>query len=232
LNDRRRAPRLALMASVLLVISMVALNALMAAHFMAFDLGFYRARWLENRVTGDTGMSIDDLSRAGRALLDYFTGTVDTPQLLFTIDGRRALYNDAELAHLKDVRSLFRMGLTLEQVLAAETIGIGLYLLKSGNKRALARSFLIAAGVSVAILLALAIPAKLDFAGWWTDFHLVTFSNDLWRLDPSTDWLIRMFPEEFFFSAVQRVGFYSSGISLAYGGLGLLIGHFPAHHRH
>ena len=27
----------------------------------------------------------------------------------------------------------------------------------------------------------LALPATLDFTGWWTNFHLLTFENDLWR---------------------------------------------------
>jgi integral membrane protein (TIGR01906 family) len=32
-------------------------------------------------------------------------------------------------------------------------------------------------------------------------FHEVSFSNDLWQLNPRTDYLIAMFPEGFFFDA-------------------------------
>ena len=32
-------------------------------------------------------------------------------------------------------------------------------------------------------------------------FHVVSFSNDLWQLDPRTDYLIAMFPEGFFLDA-------------------------------
>lgn len=66
----------------------------------------------------------------------------------------------------------------------------------------LARIALIA-GISVlALALFLAVPAVVDFSSWWTGFHRISFSNDLWLLDPSTEWLIKMFPLEFFFAIV------------------------------
>ncbi|MGB4393229.1 MAG: DUF1461 domain-containing protein, partial [Bacillota bacterium] len=62
-----------------------------------------------------------------------------------------------------------------------------------------------------------------DFTRWWTAFHLVTFDNDLWRLDPATDWLIRIFPEEFFFAAVKRIGLYSLAATAACIVLGVIL---------
>jgi len=43
--------------------------------------------------------------------------------------------------------------------------------------------------------------ALIDFEGLFLTFHLTSFSNDLWMLDPSKDYLIMMFPERFFFDA-------------------------------
>ena len=37
-----------------------------------------------------------------------------------------------------------------------------------------------------------------DFTGFWTWFHTVFFSNDLWLLDPRTDFMICMLPEIIF----------------------------------
>ncbi len=80
----------------------------------------------------------------------------------------------------------------------------------------------------------LALPAVSDFTGWWTNFHLLTFKNDLWRLDPNHDWLIKMFPEEFFFAAVKQTALYSATITAAYIGLGIMlcfpVSHFTANH--
>ena len=36
-------------------------------------------------------------------------------------------------------------------------------------------------------------------------FHLISFSNDLWQLDPSRHMLIAMFPQNFFFDATLIV---------------------------
>lgn len=229
-TNRRTLPWI---ATALLTVSMVVLCLIIPVHLVALNLGFYREKWMEYGVTEETGMSIEDLSLSGRALFDYFTGKTATPQVTVPILGQeRPLYNATELTHLYDVRSLFQAGFTLEQALAAEVLGITLYLMKSGQKRALSRALFTAAGVTVGILVALAIPAKMNFAGWWTNFHLLAFTNDLWLLDPNTDWLIKMFPEEFFLSAVERVGVLASGISVLYVLSGFLIRNVAADHRH
>ena len=36
-------------------------------------------------------------------------------------------------------------------------------------------------------------------------FHLISFSNDLWQLDPSRHYLIAMFPQNFFFDATVAI---------------------------
>jgi integral membrane protein (TIGR01906 family) len=40
--------------------------------------------------------------------------------------------------------------------------------------------------------------ALIDFDGLFLLFHYISFSNNLWILDPSKDYLIMMFPEGFF----------------------------------
>jgi len=220
-------------AAYLLAAGLVILNSLTAIQLTAFNLEFYRSSWVAEGIPEYAGMTIDDLIRAGRTLLDYFSGKVDSPQQVLPIDGSvRPLFNDRELKHLADVKSLFRSGLILQGVAAAESFGIILFLWKAAQRRLLGAALLGAAAVSLSLLAALAIPANLDFGSWWIGFHVVAFSNDLWLLDPATDWLIRMFPEEFFVSAVTRIGLYSAAISVLYAALGLLVRHFSADDRH
>jgi integral membrane protein (TIGR01906 family) len=38
-------------------------------------------------------------------------------------------------------------------------------------------------------------------------FHLISFSNDFWMLDPRRDYLIAMFPQGFFFEATMLIAF-------------------------
>ena len=43
-----------------------------------------------------------------------------------------------------------------------------------------------------------------DFTHYWTLFHEIFFTNALWLLDPNTDLLINIVPEEFFVALVSR----------------------------
>ena len=44
-----------------------------------------------------------------------------------------------------------------------------------------------------------------DFTGFWTTFHQLFFTNDLWLLNPATDRMINLFPEAFFSHLVIRI---------------------------
>jgi integral membrane protein (TIGR01906 family) len=48
----------------------------------------------------------------------------------------------------------------------------------------------------------------LDFTLFWDLFHRLTFDNYLWLLDPRTDILIQMVPEQFFYNTVMRIIMY------------------------
>lgn len=231
--DRRRSQsRYAVAAGAVVTAALVLLNVMLSVHLVALDLRFYRAQWARYGVPVATSMTQAELDRAGQALTGYFTGSAATPQIQAVINGQsRPLYNQTELVHLKDVQSLFSAGLLAERVLAVVIVA-ALLLLPKRLRRTLGTSLVVAGGLCVAVLVLLAIPAKMDFSVFWTDFHLVTFSNDLWLLDPNTDWLIKMFPEEFFFSTVERIGMYSAGISVLYVVFGFLVRHFSPDHRH
>ena len=43
------------------------------------------------------------------------------------------------------------------------------------------------------------------FSALFSQFHFLSFSNDLWMLDPRTDRLIQLFPLGFFFDAALRI---------------------------
>jgi integral membrane protein (TIGR01906 family) len=64
----------------------------------------------------------------------------------------------------------------------------------------------VGAVVTVAFLGSVMLWALIDFNSIFYFFHILSFSNDLWLLDPATDYLIMMFPEGFFFdSAILMV---------------------------
>ena len=65
----------------------------------------------------------------------------------------------------------------------------------------------LAAGLLIAaVIVALAIVALNGFDRAFEEFHVISFDNDLWKLNPRTDHLIQMFPEDFWFDASMFVG--------------------------
>ncbi len=53
----------------------------------------------------------------------------------------------------------------------------------------------------------------IDFQGAFVKFHEIFFKNDLWQLDPKTDLLIRLMPEEFFVSGfIKILAYYTISI--------------------
>ena len=50
-------------------------------------------------------------------------------------------------------------------------------------------------------MLLLGLIALLDFDRFFLQFHLISFTNDLWQLDPTKDYLIMLFPQGFWYDA-------------------------------
>ena len=68
---------------------------------------------------------------------------------------------------------------------------------KEGTFRSLARQVLTSGLVTLVVVGALGVVAVSGFDGAFNQFHVIAFDNDLWRLNPSRDHLIQMFPEAF-----------------------------------
>ncbi len=208
-------------AGTALVVSFVALVFLLAVQGVALNIDLWQRQWERLGVHYETRMSQEDLARAGRALISYLKGDIRSPQMTVVIDGReRALYGSREIQHLADVKELYRKGIFLRNVLyviVPSLAGLAFALWRTMTFLTVLDSFMgfvrfylariaLIAGVGVlALALFLAVPAVVDFSNWWTGFHRISFSNELWLLDPSTEWLIKMFPLEFFFAIVASL---------------------------
>ena len=58
-----------------------------------------------------------------------------------------------------------------------------------------------------ALVVVVGLGALFGFERLFLAFHLISFSNDLWQLDPRRDYLIAMFPQSFFFDATLLIAF-------------------------
>lgn len=173
-----------------------------------------------------TGVARIELDRAAREIIAYF-GSGHEPYLAVdaTIDGRaQPLFNQRELLHMRDVRDLFRTVFLVQQIavlfLVLYLVGVGLRYRRAAVGR-LSRQAVVA-GAGIAGALALAAGALLVAFQWlFTQFHVISFANDFWMLDPRTDRLIQMFPDGFWFDVTVGVGL----ATLAQAGLIALLGY-------
>ena len=55
------------------------------------------------------------------------------------------------------------------------------------------------------LLIVFGLVALVGFDSVFLKFHQLSFANDFWRLDPRTDYLVRIFPQDFWFDATLWV---------------------------
>jgi integral membrane protein (TIGR01906 family) len=157
----------------------------------------------DNRVGVTTGLDEPQLQRIADAFVAYFQAPPSELQMQVTVGGQtRPLFNQREVEHMQDVQALVQLFLRLQ--LVAATIGILRVLFALFVDRmpgAIGRELLMSAGLVVGVVVLIGLLSLVDFSGLWTRFHQIAFRNDLWQLDPRTDYLIMLFPEPFWFTA-------------------------------
>lgn len=176
-----------------------------ALHWVTFDLELYEKNFVANNIAAELQVDTPTLSVYARALTEYLQGGRSTPNVTTVIRGQASnLFNERELLHLEDVRKLFALSYLIRNVALAAIIATAVIAYRFGITPVATAYTYTASYVltSIAILSGLAV---IDFNKYFTLFHLLSFSNDLWLLDPATDNLIVMFPESFFAGAALRI---------------------------
>ncbi len=161
-------------------------------------------------VLETTGISQAELEQACRQLIDYFNLNAVSPQTEVTMRGARTpLFNERELVHLEDVRDLIQLDYRIHEVsgllIAACLAILALFTARPGRAIGTALSWGGSLTLAPALVLAVASIAGFDQLFW--QFHVISFSNLTWQLDPSRDRLIQMFPQPFWYaSAMLAIG--------------------------
>jgi len=176
---------------VLIISSTV--NALVGS-FELYKYGFQKYK-----ISAVTGINDEQLKQAGKKLIDYLNDRTDSPQIIVT-NGKSNfnLYNDIELTHLGDVRDIIQLFKILQIVSIAALILAGILLYARAGIQKILGGIQLGSILTIAVTVVLISWALIDFQSLFYLFHMVSFSNDLWILDPSKDYLIMMFPQEFF----------------------------------
>lgn len=206
------------LAAVCFIIALPVFLITSNVRILAGNADFYKHGFRQYDASATTGVALPDLDRAAGEIIDYFHDDSETLRVIVTEDGQEtSLFNARETEHMKDVKSLIRVIYRINEVSLAIVLSyITCVFLWAREKslRTLAVQSLLGVGVGFAAVAAVGAFALTGFDAAWTKFHEIAFSNDLWRLDPSTDHLIQMFPEKFWQEATYLVGMLTVGEAL------------------
>ena len=157
-------------------------------------------------IVAYTGIERPELLSAARQIRDYFSNDEELLIIPVTIRGVQyeSLFNQREIIHMRDVKGLVR-GVYLVQMLSGlyllGFIAVGIYFWRRSFWPMLARFVSWAGFLTLGIIAIVGVGSLAGFDRLFLAFHLISFSNDFWLLDPSRDYLIAMFPEGFFLDA-------------------------------
>ncbi len=214
-------------ASILLIIGML----IASIEMFAVNQSFFEKEYAKLDTAYDIGITEEDLTRVTQVLLDYTTGKLDSLDMQAEIQGQmQEVFGEREKAHMVDVKALYLGARDVRtwSLIGAAVLLILAFLIGRGRElKTLCKSFLWVSLGFLIVVGAITAYAAADFSNFWISFHHVFFAgNDLWLLDPRTDVLIQMVPEQFFSDLVARIiiRFVSIFITLnlaAFVGLGI-----------
>jgi integral membrane protein (TIGR01906 family) len=167
-------------------------------------LGLYEYGFDKYEISQTTGIDRIQLRNVAQHLINYFNLREDTAQVTVVKDGEEFnLFNERELIHLNDVRGLIQLdywvqrGAFLLMVICALALFFGF----RADWRMLVKGLFWGSCITMGLMVFLALWALFGFERFFILFHLVSFSNEFWMLDPARDYLIRLFPGGFFYDA-------------------------------
>lgn len=189
------------LAAVMFVVALPLLLVTSNVRFLANEVRFYERGFGKFDVEERTGLERSELDRAAREIIEYFNNDAERLDIQVQQDGELVpLYSAKEVLHMVDVKDLFRLIFRVQEVtlafVAAYIVAVFVWA-REASLRVLAKQVLIGLGVLLGVVLAVGVFAAIGFESLWRQFHLLSFSNDLWELNPRTDRLIQMFPVDF-----------------------------------
>ena len=208
-NDGRLKSFRALMttlASILLIVGLLVVSV----ETFALNPAFFESEYAKLGTASDIGISEADLTKVTHTLLDYTSGKAETLDMEAEIQGEmQEVFGEREKEHMVDVKSLYLSARSLRIwsfIVAAVLLILAFLIGRAKTLRSLCKSFLWVSAGFLIVIGAIGAYAAIDFTNFWISFHHVFFAgNDLWLLDPRTDVLIQMVPQQFFSDLVARI---------------------------
>jgi len=189
----------------------------------ANSLWLYKYGFAKFDVSTRTGLAKEELDKSARGLISYFNSGEEYISLTVVKNGQPLkLFNQREVVHLRDVKGLiwldYRVSLgTL--IYALTYVSVTLFWKRRRYRRPLAWGVVGGGSLALAFMLALGLATLLGFDQLFYQFHLLSFANDLWQLDPAKDYLIMLFPRGFWYDATLFCALGTAAGAVVLGGV-------------
>ncbi|MGY3776327.1 TIGR01906 family membrane protein [Helcococcus sueciensis] len=189
---------------IYIALSAVLFSLTMSINIVTKDKNYYYKYSEKNNIAEYAGVDSDKLKKMYSNLIDYI---YKGDQNLINTD-----FNKREVSHMVDVNKLYNINIMVTYVATISLIAYIVYLsFAYKKKRSICRELKFIRKIFLTILFAmiiLSIIISIDFDSAFIKFHHLFFNNDLWLLDPRTDIMIRMLPQDFFMNMAIRIGLY------------------------
>jgi integral membrane protein (TIGR01906 family) len=182
----------------------------------------YRYGFNKYNISQVTGLSTAELDKAIYGLMTYFNSNEKDINLTVEKDGKPfTLFNAREVGHLRDVKGLFRLDYhILLGTLIYAVLYAGVNIMVWQDRRRVAWGLIGGSVLTLGLVAVLGLMIWMNFDWFFYQFHLISFANDLWLLDPTTDYLIMLFPQGFWLDAALFVTLGTAALALLLGGSG------------
>ncbi|MFL2673726.1 MAG: TIGR01906 family membrane protein [Dehalococcoidia bacterium] len=136
-----------------------------------------------------TSLSLEKIKEINLGIRTYFFNEKE----LLDID----IYSDKEILHMKDVKSVMNFIFDISKILSI-VFCIFTFVLYSYFRVYIYKLIFYSLSLFLSILIFLGTSFLLFFQELFIIFHEIAFNNDLWILNPNEDYLLMMYPEDFF----------------------------------
>jgi integral membrane protein (TIGR01906 family) len=173
------------------------------------DLRLYEYGVNTYDISNATGIDRSELIKVYQQLIDFYNSRVASPQVEVDRNGETFnIFSEKELIHLNDVKGLMMLDYVVQWITIVVIIvsALVIVLIEKEKWRELAKSMFRGSIATIVLMVFLGLWSFIGFENLFILFHLISFSNELWILDPSRDYLIMLFPGGFFYD-VALYGF-------------------------
>ena len=162
-----------------------------------YNLNFYP-------ITERTSLEIEEVREINSQIKNYFFDETEFLEV--------SIFNEKEIYHMKDVKDIINNLFLYGKLSSVVFVIIALICVKKYKVR-IYSVFKASSIVYSAVLLALAIGFLISFNKLFIIFHEIAFSNDLWKLNINEDYLLMMYPENFFRDIALLILIFSISIN-------------------